>query len=214
MHFWSWVLVLLAFCIEGCAHRNFSSEKAFDTEFVSSSKLVDGELVPWIAHSGHGRFTNYVAMNLPAEPAIKLFHDLQKTRNEKIKSRGESHITVITPPEFDDILSKHLNIQEINSIVAKSIQRARAEPLCVGRGVVQQGNKSLSTYFVVVKSSDLVALRAEIARAFLAKGGQAGEFRPGAFYPHITIGFTDRDLHEADGVIKNTDSCFAGIKIQ
>jgi hypothetical protein len=49
---------------------------------------------------------------------------------------------------------------------------------------------------------------------FENSGGRPGDFDADKFYSHITVGFTDRDLHEADGVIKNMDSCVAPVKFE
>ena len=58
------------------------------------------------------------------------------------------------------------------------------------------------TYFVVVQSEDLISIRKKIQDSFVGKGGDKNDFNPLNYFPHITLGFTKRDLHESDGVIK------------
>lgn len=123
-----------------------------------------------------------------------------------LKNRGEAHITLITPPEFEKLKSK-LTINAINTIATQSsIEKAPWLPLCVARGTLNN-KPNFTTYYLVIKSEELFSLREKIYNTFIDKGGSALAFDPKHFYPHITIGFTERDLHEQDGVIKDTRNC-------
>ena len=103
-------------------------------------------------------------------------------------------------------------MDEIDAIARSSgIQEARFDLLCVGRGVAVLDNKTEETYFVVVKSAALVSIREKVVALFKSRGGDPARIRP--FYPHITIGYTKRDLFEADGVIKDLKSCWANISV-
>jgi hypothetical protein len=65
---------------------------------------------------------------------------------------------------------------------------------------------------VVVNVPVLVRIRYVIHKEFMALRGRAQDFTPNHFYPHITLGFTKRDLYEQDGVKKNSDTCIYPLK--
>jgi len=64
---------------------------------------------------------------------------------------------------------------------------------------------SEETFLVLVDSPKLRKIRGKIWRLFVKKGGEPSAWDPAWFFPHITIGYTKRDLHELD-VIKNIRS--------
>jgi hypothetical protein len=165
---------------------------------------------PFLAHEGTGAFDNYLSMNLPFAPAEALWKALEKQVNQPLKNRGEAHITVISPPEFSQVLGKVLTMKDINEIATNmAIQNARFTPLCLGRAQVSLEGKLEQSYFVVVRSEDLVNIRRAIFDRYVAKGGEASLWDPLHFYPHITIGFTKQDLHEeGNGVRKGINACF------
>jgi 2'-5' RNA ligase len=164
-------------------------------KFEVSKQLFDGTKAKFVSHS------DYLALNLPVEPAKTLLTSLTGVVG-KLKSRADAHVTVITPPEFAVLKSK-LSMKEIEAIAAKAnLQGATLKPQGLGMGTAGKD----STYYVVVKSDQLTDLRKELAKAFQAKGGAVGAFDPARYFPHVTIGFTSRDLHESDGVIKDAKS--------
>ena len=146
---------------------------------------------------------DYLSMNVPYAPAHKIDVELMRRLGKTLRDRNEAHITVITPPEYQSI-SAQISMTEIKPL-AKSLnlQSSKFEVRCLGRGQIK-GN--LETYYLVVVSDDLVTFREAIEKRVKAGGGT---FDAEHFYPHITIGFTQRDLHEADGVIKDEASCIA-----
>ena len=166
--------------------------------------------VPFLAHEGVGAFDSYLSMNLPFAPAEALWKALEKELKQPLKNRGEAHITVISPPEFSQVLGKVLTIKEINEIATKmAIQNARFTSLCLGRAQINLEGKPEQAYFVVVRSEDLVNIRRAIFERYVTKGGEASLWDPLHFYPHITIGFTKQDLHEeGNGVRKGINACF------
>jgi 2'-5' RNA ligase len=150
---------------------------------------------------------NYLAMHLESAPIAQVRQELEKKEKIKLKDRGEAHVTVITPPEFE-ILKKNLSMEDINQIAAlEKIQEADLKVRCLGRG---QTADKLQTYFLVLESKTLLKIRAEIEKAWKKKGG-SGDFKAEHFYPHVTLGFTHRDLHEQDGVIKDERSCISQV---
>ena len=85
----------------------------------------------------------------------------------------------------------------------KSLQEARLSILGIGsaKGIVN--GKEAETFFVIVDSAQLRNIRQQIFYAFTRAGGDRGSFDPTWFFPHITIGYIETDLHESNGVLKN-----------
>lgn len=167
---------------------------------------------PFIAHIGKTAMKSYLAINIRFAPIAELRQRLETDLSTELKYRLEAHITVITPVEFDKVLSKKISIFEINALAEKSkIQSLIFKPICIGKGsqqILSEGNSVLAdTYFAVVSSDELFRLRLEIQKLFVRKGGNAKDFNPDKFFPHITLGFTHRDLHLEDGVIKDESTC-------
>jgi 2'-5' RNA ligase len=146
---------------------------------------------------------SYVAMNLLVAPYADVKAAVQAASGVNLKSRGEAHITVLTPPEFG-VIGRLVPMNELDALAKSSnLQRATITAKCLGVGKKQNDQ----AVFLVVESVQLMAYRTAVATAFVARGGSASAFNPGSFHPHVTVGFTKRDLHESDGVIKSTASC-------
>jgi 2'-5' RNA ligase len=183
---------------------------------VFASSMHDS--VAFIPHIGAGDFDNYLAMNLPFAPVQNLREQLErllgKTGTTPLKHRGEAHITVITPPEYAKVLSKVLSMNDVNRIAdSLHIQRAKFDVLCVGRAQIALDGRPEQTYFVVVQSADLLAIRRAVFKRYVERGGEPSLFDPTHFYPHITIGFSKRDLHEeGDNVRKGQQCCIIAVK--
>ena len=168
----------------------------------------------FISHQGAsvgywlGRNVNYASVaELLARLKVKL-------PGEVLHNRGDAHITVITPPEYL-ILKSYLSPQLIDQIAQQEhIQRAKFQVDCLGRGQARNVNRELmKTYFLVVKSTDLLRIRKILFEAYVAHGGMPSHFDPEHFTPHITVGFTERDLFEQDGVFKQYNACFLPVKL-
>lgn len=185
---------------------------------MSVTSQVTGPLnlpTPWTT-SEFTPHDNWLGLQLNFEPAANLRSQVEKNLIPVqgpgaiiLKNRGEAHITVITPIEYD-VLKTHMNIKDIEKIALKQgLQKTRWTPVCVGEGRI----KEMTNYFVVVKSPDLLRVRRAIETEFKKRAQKApltvaaGKFEAAHFYPHITLGFTERDLHEADGVIKDQKLC-------
>lgn len=166
-----------------------------------------------IYHNAHLSFKghrNYLAMSINFSPIDKFHQDLQKSLGIRLKNRGEAHITIITPPEYSRI--KHLiSMQEINRLADDSdIQKTFFDIICLGEG----SYRSDSTYFLVVDAPELFHLREKIEDIYLQRGGQKNNFDSHHYFPHITIGFTKKDLHESQGIIKDSQSCILPVEIK
>ena len=167
----------------------------------------------FISHRGSGPYGSYLTMEITYEPVEKLWRDIESKEGIKLKNRGEAHITVITPVEFNKVLSKKVSIAEIDKIALEQrIQSSKFHIECLGRFKKKMESGEEMTFFAVVTSKDLMSIRKKVEDLYLEKGGHKGSFRASKFYPHITVGFSKRDLHESDGAIKDKRACFKDIK--
>lgn len=177
-----------------------------------SPAIHDGTAVERLSHSGPGRWDSYLTMNLPFDPMRALLEQVQRRDGVVLKSRGEAHITVITPVEFWEVLKDRVSMDEIDAIAREAgIQESSFQVVCLGKGEAEVAGRIESTYFVVVSSDDLISIRESVRDLFVSRGGDPNAFNPRHFFPHITLGFTQRDLHESDGIIKDSRSCVAKI---
>lgn len=119
---------------------------------------------------------------------------------------GEAHVTTVTPPEFTNNLSKYVSQEKINQIARDlKIQESDMEILGIGSGKKKFGNETGETFFVIVKSQNLLKIRELIYLEYLKAGGPSKGFTPTNFYPHVTIGYTHSDIHENDGLLKDVE---------
>lgn len=178
--------------------------------FSLSKRVYENSNLPFIKHEGAGAFDSYLSMEVRYEPIKELFKHVAHSELKPLRNRGEAHITVVTPVEFFQVLKEKVSIQEINDLAIKSnIQKSDFSVVCLGKGTFQKDE----AFFLVVKSQDLIEIRNKIQKLFVSRGGKAEAFKATHFFPHITLGFTSRDLHESDGVIKDEKSCYANIEI-
>lgn len=200
------ILLACVFTLCSCSYQKSSLENT-----NTATQLEPFELDPGIYATSHLSFesssgADYLAMNVPYAPVHKIDVELMRRLGKILRDRNESHITVITPPEFQSI-SAHISMSEIKTLAkTMNLQASAFKVRCLGRGKARGG---LETYYIVVVSDALVTFRQAIEEQVKANGGS---FDAEHFYPHITIGFTARDLHESDGVIKDETSCIADIK--
>jgi len=181
-------------------------------EIILSKNVHNTSNIQFQPHTGQGPLANYLSMEIPFLPISEVRLQLESILKSKLKNRGEAHITVITPPEYFQVLKEKISIQEINQLAIKSnLQSSRFEVLCLGAASpkfqIPSGIQPPVTYYVVVKSDDLLKFRVALQQLYVARGGNPASFDPFHYYPHITVGFTDRDLHESDGVIKDISTC-------
>lgn len=145
----------------------------------------------------------YISYLLPYEKYHGLLKRLENKLGRKLRNRSEAHITIITPPEYV-ILKQVIPEDEFKHMTNEFlIAKPQYKEICLGIGVAKN-NPELKTYYLVVDSKDMFAFRHKLAQvAKLSKS----QFNSDDFYPHITLGFTDRDLHQQDGVLKTKDTC-------
>lgn len=185
------------------------------SRFTLSKSAFNNSELPFISHQGTGAFDNYLTMEVKFEPIADLFKQLLILKRIQLTNRGEAHITVITPVEFNDVLKlKKVTMNEIDAIATKAnIQSAKFEAVCVGKGSLEIDKKLEQAFYVVVRSPELMKIREEVQKLYISKGGDSTAFKPSRYYGHITLGFTKRDLHESDGITKDERSCFGDIAL-
>ncbi len=198
---------------DGGDSRGVDCKKLAPTTPLAAYTVKDDILATNTVANPNGSQPTYISLAVPFTPANELKKDIEKTTGLRLKDRGEAHITLVTPIEMQELLKK-LSLSTIVSLFeVDTIQEENFQTVCVGRGDIQRRSKKLSTFYVVGKSSELFERRARLAQAFLQAGGAHNSFKANHFFPHITLGFTDRDLHENDGIIKDAGSCAATLQL-
>ena len=182
--------------------------------YTMSRDTLNGSLLNFIPHQGPGPFDSYLTMEIPYAPVKKLYKDLSNRLGANLITRGEAHITVITPPEFTGELKSYITMEEINALaVEMEIQKSQFAIKCLGSGSLIIDEKLEKTFYIVVESQDLLKIRRRILETIQARGGSPTLFKPERFFPHITVGFSKRDLHESDGIFKDATTCIEKIEL-
>ncbi len=179
---------------------------------LSSLSYSEEELKPkatrGIASVEHKKEKSYLSLDLPYAAFEKMRVDVEKNQNVQLQHRGEAHITVISPVEFTK-LKKKISMKEINALAEHmDMNKSSYHLLCVGKGAVNED----ATYYAVVESDRLFQIRKAVHVLYTQKGGKAEDFNPDLYYPHVTLGFTKKDLHLEDGVIKDASSCIYSLR--
>jgi len=206
------VFSVVALLLAGCALSQTANTERRILQL--SHAMLNNKEQPFIVHLGVGRYSNYLAQNVNYVPVKNLFNQLQQQSKRSLKNRGEAHITVLTPVEYNAAFKGWVSMEQINQLASNAnIQQAGFIPLCVGRGEAMIKDVSEYTYFVVITSNKLIELRQKLHRLLVESGGDGSLFEPSLFYPHITLGFTSRDLHLSDGVVKDQNSCYYSVVV-
>jgi len=195
--------VLLGVAVSSCRHTgtNSSPQPEAQAAIQSDPEVLATQKFGWTAKS------NYVGMTVPYAPIAAVKKEVEAREGVLLNSRGEAHITIVTPPEMT-VLRTRLSLEQINGFIAKlSIQSIPIHVQCLGRSQLKQGDRRLATYYLVVQAPGLFQVREKLRQQFVAAGGEKQAFAVELYYPHITVGFTERDLHESDGITKDSRSC-------
>ena len=112
--------------------------------------ILQGQMMPYIPQP------NFVQLNVPLEPVLKVKNEIQQAIQTRLLSRGEAHITVITPPEFEKI-KRFVTIEELHQAAALifNMQSFEYEIKCLGIGLKEDPRQDLRTFFLVVESEQL-----------------------------------------------------------
>ncbi|MDG0816567.1 2'-5' RNA ligase family protein [Bdellovibrio svalbardensis] len=194
--------------LTSCATQKQTGLTALEIPASQRRGIANTDQVPFVKHEEKGAFKSYLAMNLPYPEFEKIRESLETKEHLKLINRGEAHITVVTPPEYDKVLSKKVSIREIHALAEKmNIQDSPYQKVCVGKGSSKIDGAEQKTYFVVIHSDRLFEIRKAIQELYVSRGGKAQDFNAESFFPHVTLGYTKRDLHFEDGVTKDASSC-------
>lgn len=159
---------------------------------------------------GPAKPSKYISYDLPFEPFAGARAEVERRGKLTLENRGEAHITIVTPPEFEQLV-KVMAPGEIRRVIGDQLagDSTKVKAICVGQGA----KGSLQTWFVVVEMPTALKARGELERTFQARlkakapQGETPRFNAAEFNPHVTLGFIGRDLHLQDGVLKNETSC-------
>ncbi|AZZ36831.1 hypothetical protein CIK05_08520 [Bdellovibrio sp. qaytius] len=162
--------------------------------------VVSCQNQPLLPNKKPASVKSYVSLDLEYPEYQQTLNKLDAFLGTKLINRSEAHITVLTPPELKNITantSPETIHQEWEEWKTKSFKK-----VCLGEGSITEKNKVLKTYYIVVDAPEILAFRKYIKTKYAVKN-----FDADIFYPHITLGFTERDLHYEQGVIKDPKSC-------
>ena len=205
-------LVLIYGCLS-CSSKSISTAKTPNLE--SPGMVLDASIykkVDFIDNSSEK--IPYLSLTVFFDSVRSLRTQLENKEKLTLLNRGEAHITLLTPSEWLQV-TKFVPAKLVTELAfLNRVQDIPFQAVCIGRGIKVENQKSLSTYFIVVDSPKLTEFRRSIQSVYVARGGQMVDFDPDNFQPHITIGFSVRDLHSQDGVVKTKASCIRQIQIQ
>ncbi|KAI8991614.1 hypothetical protein BDF20DRAFT_811590 [Mycotypha africana] len=101
---------------------------------------------------------------------VKPIFDSVNSTEVPLLTRGEAHITVISPPEFALLDTIGISIEEINHIALKlNIQSSKVKLVCLGKEDVIVGGLRQVVYQLIAESSDLVEIRRKIFQLYVTK---------------------------------------------
>ncbi|KAJ2004476.1 hypothetical protein H4R26_002491 [Coemansia thaxteri] len=192
--------------------------------FELARDALDAQNIPFSSHSDDRPFGSHLQLTLDYSRFTHLIEAVNDTAAGALQSRGEAHVTVVTPPEFDFALKPAgVTMQEIESIAKRlDIQSARLQPVCVGRfsgalprPALDADHGTFLLYSLVVADvfGDLTDIRREVFKLYRKKGGNGALFQPEGFWPHVTLGYDRRDLFIEDGIYKGSNYCYAPLHV-
>ncbi|KAI8340359.1 hypothetical protein EDC96DRAFT_449941 [Choanephora cucurbitarum] len=107
-------------------------------------------------------------MNFDFQYVKPVFDALNSTEVPLI-SRGESHVTVITPPEFAVLANGGVTIDQVNKIARDlSIQSSKVKIICLGKEDVVISGVQKIVYQLIVDAPNLVKIREEIFKIYVS----------------------------------------------
>ncbi|KAI9027657.1 hypothetical protein CLU79DRAFT_740159 [Phycomyces nitens] len=157
-----------------------------------SKKIHDTKSIEFVEHSSS---PPWLGLELDYK-YIKPIVDAINSTETPLLTRGESHITIVTPPEYNTLAAAGVTIEEINALAREShIQRSKFDIVCLGKVELVQDGKDYIVYQIIVESPALVKLREKIFTLYYSKGGNTALFDPRVshstcrLYTHVLIPF-------------------------
>ncbi len=179
---------------------NLTQAQSHQTQFVVQlpKKILRTEDMPFVPRP------NGLAHNVSDEGFNELRESIARSLGDGAsllfftgwELQGEAHVTVITPPEFKLLSQKGLDEAALEAIARdQGIQDASLQILGIGSGHKYFESERGETFYLIVESKKLREIREAVAREFRRLGGNRSAFDPKHFYPHVTIGYTHKDIH-------------------
>ncbi|KAI8083194.1 uncharacterized protein B0P05DRAFT_467461 [Gilbertella persicaria] len=110
---------------------------------------------------------------------VKPVFDAVNSTKVPLINRGESHITVITPPEFAVLATANVTIEQVNKIARDlKIQSSKVKVICLGKEDVVVSGVEKIVYQIIVSAPNLVKIREEIFKIYAKNGGNTALFDP------------------------------------
>jgi hypothetical protein len=110
---------------------------------------------------------------------VKPVFDLVNSTEVPLLNRGESHVTVISPPEFSVLASAGITIEQVNKIALDSkIQSSKVSLVCLGKEDVTIAGVQKIVYQIVVEIPNLVKIREQLFKLYVKQGGNTALFDP------------------------------------
>ena len=196
------IILSIAISFSGFAKTEMVLPKGVYRTVPFSSQFLDaGALI---------RNVDYKAVNI-------LIPQIEKYIGKKLVDRGESHISVITPPEGKgwsfsnpEGINALISQEELHRKYFSNLQKTEFKIHCLGDRISDSGNH---VFFLVVDSPELFKVREEISAELKRRSKFAGtkvEFDPQNYYPHITVGYIGGDVHN---VSKGKETCIKDITL-
>jgi hypothetical protein len=144
---------------------------------------------PFLSHPASDADPGWLALPVSFPAVSRLRQGIETLEQRRLEHRGEAHITLVTPPEARAIreYDPALSIEVLEAVALPALETARWSTPGIGR-VEGEGKRS---WFLVVDSPDLRALRRTLARTFALPDSV---FDAAAQDLHVTIGFEGGDL--------------------
>ena len=165
------------------------------------------------------QFGSFLVLDVEYNQVKNMRRDVEAVIGRKLdflkllRPEGEAHVTTFTPVEARRIIAREegeagkLSMDDIEAIAQKTdLKNLDLQIKGVGSGSKLINGNLEETFFLIVDSEKLRSVRHQINDLYLSRGGDPEQFKPDHFYPHITIGYTARDLHESDGVLKDKEN--------
>ncbi|KAF9177592.1 hypothetical protein BGZ50_008552 [Haplosporangium sp. Z 11] len=196
-----------------------ASPKHSDT-IVINKKVLNTAKASFVPNNGTELPTNWVGLNVDfqyVKPVFDFVNATQSIANGSLISHGESHVTAILLPEYDNILHPAgVTIDELNTLATHKnrLQSAKFGLECLGRvqAVSTPDNVYQQAIQIILKDyDDIIVYREDVSKLYVKKGGNPALFDPWNFTPHITLGFRHRDIFVEDGIYKGKNACIRKI---
>ncbi|KAL0142486.1 hypothetical protein V8B55DRAFT_1498481 [Mucor lusitanicus] len=188
-------LIVLVAALVGSTFALPSTQKIKQTPlgipYQDQQKVLSTKKIPFQSHPAGN--ASWLGMNFDFQ-YVKPVFDILNSTQVPLLNRGESHITVISPPEFGVLATAGITIDQVNQIALKEkIQSSKVKIVCLGKEDVN----GKIVYQLIVSAPNLVTIR--------EKQG---------IWPHITVGFTSGDLFIQDGVYKGANVCYRPVSLK